>query len=757
MASIRPAQAPTRMVSSWNLDSSNSENTSDNNVNSDDYSDTRNTSKKKKGVSKAVNKSALNVTESAHNLVGGAHNLVDGAAHAAHHVLGRVLGHHRAEHDELLEKIRSKVIREEHEEVKHSLESFGYFGGNWIDFVLVKYVYSHHAPVGAEVHEHVAMRKFHLVHPKSNFRGNWDAVLILFVFFTAIVLPIEISFKAELFPVSNILVDIVFYLDVLLNLNTSFHDENRKLSTSKSQIAYNYCFGYGFWDLLAAFPFDHAYSLYTLANPNNSEAQTAAELQYFAILKMTRLFRIGRVLKFLENFEFASLWRIIRLLLSFLLVSHWFGCALYFVSETVESDPFESFTFNSGISQRFHQGESFWNSYITVFYSAFLLILGEGLDFHTPELRAYAIFVMFFGAVLNSVLFGQMALLLQNLNRSGNMFQAKLDAVNDFMRHSHLPTDLKDRIHQYIEYKWHASRSIDREKFLKDLSYPLFKEVNLMLHGHLINSVPLFKNIDADCLVMLTCSLKPIVFLPNDFIIREGQLGSQMYFLRNGHCKVTQDGNVDQNGKPTIIAKLHSGDYFGETGVLSSRVLRRANVIAETHCDMYVLTGDSFQQIVRNFPSAGQNIRENLEKKMNSHQDGHVDAIHNMMKRSFNKVKSKIKFGGMLKSKSRSRSVSDITKGLGPQVTLADLDNIFGNTKKSSVGKKTIAAKISTESISTPSSSNHQHRHTSVSPTKATGNIENLIHKLERHIDHKFWQLSTALRIPTRHFNDYGK
>ena len=63
---------------------------------------------------------------SAHSLVGGAHTLVDGAAHAAHHVLGRVLGHHRAEHDELMEKIRSKVIREEHEEVKHSLESFGY-------------------------------------------------------------------------------------------------------------------------------------------------------------------------------------------------------------------------------------------------------------------------------------------------------------------------------------------------------------------------------------------------------------------------------------------------------------------------------------------------------------------------------------------------------------------------------------------------------------------------------------------------------
>ena len=64
-------------------------------------------------------------------------HLVDGAAHVAHSMLDRVLGHHRAVHDELLEKIRNKVIREEHVELKHSLENFGYFGGNWIDFCLL--------------------------------------------------------------------------------------------------------------------------------------------------------------------------------------------------------------------------------------------------------------------------------------------------------------------------------------------------------------------------------------------------------------------------------------------------------------------------------------------------------------------------------------------------------------------------------------------------------------------------------------------
>ena len=49
----------------------------------------------------SLDAAARNVSESAHNLV-------DGAAHVAHSMLDRVLGHHRAVHDELLEKIRNK-------------------------------------------------------------------------------------------------------------------------------------------------------------------------------------------------------------------------------------------------------------------------------------------------------------------------------------------------------------------------------------------------------------------------------------------------------------------------------------------------------------------------------------------------------------------------------------------------------------------------------------------------------------------------
>ena len=56
---------------------------------------------RKSTASKVLNAAAHNVSESAHNLV-------DGAAHVAHSMLDRVLGHHRAVHDELLEKSETK-------------------------------------------------------------------------------------------------------------------------------------------------------------------------------------------------------------------------------------------------------------------------------------------------------------------------------------------------------------------------------------------------------------------------------------------------------------------------------------------------------------------------------------------------------------------------------------------------------------------------------------------------------------------------
>ena len=658
-------------------------------------------------------------------------------------LLARVLGHHREEHDKRLEAVRDEVIRERHVNLKGEIEvhKFGYFGDHWLQHFLVAYFYSHKNPVGGQVHEYKMMQHHLLIHPMSHFRSFWDAMLIIFVFFTSIMLPVEIAFFQQedkqigFLVATQVLVDVVFALDVVLNYNTSLYGHTAQLERSRLKIARAYTFGWGVVDIPACLPFEQFYTWFAKMD-KTVDNHNASELRYLALLKMPRLLRFGRVLKWLENFEFASAWRIIRLLLSFLLIAHWSGCVLYLLSEAVQDDPATSYTFQNGISDRFHQiYPNFLSQYITCFHSAFLLILGENVEFEGKGMKTFAITVMFAGAVLNSILFGQMAMLLQNMNRAGNLFQAKLDSVNEFMRNSHLSHDLKERVHQYVEYQWKSSRVLNREGFLRDLSYPLYKEINLMLHGHLINSVPLFKDVDADCMVMLTCSLKPIVFLPNDFIIREGQVGTQMYFLRIGQCKVTCDKMREH-----VLARLHTGDYFGETGVLSMNALRRANVIAETHCDMYVLTSQKFQDIVRTFPSAGQMIRENLEKKMknedHSGEAGTVDSLHKRIHASLKKLRMTTRIKNSTSAKKETavlpQVLSPLPKGSKQFSSMSRIDNQHDGEEIDSFSKGALVAS-----------------------RREIEEMRKEFKHIRLHMDHKFFALATALRIPTRQFDTF--
>ena len=56
------------------------------------------------------------------------------------------------------------------------------------------------------------------------------------------------------------------------------------------------------------------------------------------MLKLPRLLRLRKILKFLDNMEGANIIRMIRLLLMYFMVSHWVGCFWYFLAEYAHTD-----------------------------------------------------------------------------------------------------------------------------------------------------------------------------------------------------------------------------------------------------------------------------------------------------------------------------------------------------------------------------------------------------------------------------------
>ena len=54
------------------------------------------------------------------------------------------------------------------------------------------------------------------------------------------------------------------------------------------------------------------------------------------------------------------------------------------------------------------------------------------------------------GAIINANIFGNMAVLLQGINRKATRFQEKLDTANTAMKNMKIPDNLQRRVQNYI-------------------------------------------------------------------------------------------------------------------------------------------------------------------------------------------------------------------------------------------------------------------------------------------------------------------
>ena len=67
-----------------------------------------------------------------------------------------------------------------------------------------------------------------------------------------------------------------------------------------------------------------------------------------------------------------------------------------------------------------------------------------------------------------------------------------------------------------------------------------------------------------------------MLFLPEDYIIREGETGDSLYFINKGEVDVTIK---NKNGESTCIAILKNGAVFGEISLLT-KLKRTATVVS---------------------------------------------------------------------------------------------------------------------------------------------------------------------------------
>lgn len=83
-------------------------------------------------------------------------------------------------------------------------------------------------------------------------------------------------------------------------------------------------------------------------------------------------------------------------------------------------------------------------------------------------------------------------------------------------------------------------------------------------------------------------------FFLGDIIIKEGTIGTKMYFIQEGIVDI-----VMANGE--VATSLSDGSYFGEICLLTN-ARRVASVRAETYCNLFSLSVDHFNVVLDQYP-----------------------------------------------------------------------------------------------------------------------------------------------------------
>ena len=116
-----------------------------------------------------------------------------------------------------------------------------------------------------------------------------------------------------------------------------------------------------------------------------------------------------------------------------------------------------------------------------------------------------------------------------------------------------------------------------------------------------LKGVEAFKNLTPNELTQVAERMTRRHYLPDEVVIREGDIGHELFLISDGEVKVERGGSE--------VARLGAGDFFGELALLSGDP-RNATVVASRPLEAYVLGEQDFHAAI----SASDSFRDQLRR-----------------------------------------------------------------------------------------------------------------------------------------------
>ncbi|XP_053323185.1 cyclic nucleotide-gated cation channel beta-3 [Spea bombifrons] len=331
----------------------------------------------------------------------------------------------------------------------------------------------------------------------------------------------------------------------------------------------------------------------------------------YTVVGIKPLLRINRILKYCTFFEFndrleaflekAYIYRVIRTTGYLLFILHINACIYYWAS-TYEG---------LGSTKWVYDGNG--NMYLRSYYFAVRTLITIG-GLPEPQTLFEILFQLlnyFTGVFVFSSLIGQMRDVIGAATAGQSYYRACVDKTISYMNTYKIPKLVQNRVRTWYEYTWDSQGMLDESELLEEMPTKMQLAIAIDVNLAIVNNVELFKGCDAQMIHDLLLRLQSIVYLPGDFVCKKGEIGREMYIIKQGAVQVL--GGPDDK---TVLVTLKAGAVFGEISLLSTGGgnRRTANVVAHGFANLFILDKKNLSEILVHYPDSNKLLMKKAKK-----------------------------------------------------------------------------------------------------------------------------------------------
>ena len=350
--------------------------------------------------------------------------------------------------------------------------------------------------------------RLELFSPDSHFRTFWELLLFagLSFYIMSCGLLLAAMLRQKFFQHYYTLltvcyvVDIVFFIDIILNATVFGYFENGVVKIDTPHIFHRYLTEIDLMlpDVLAQLPIDLLVG--ALVSP-----------RLIPVLRLNRLLQLRRFSHLADNLEDSlreyfsvalsfEMKRFLELYYALFMICHWAACAWQLIAD-VSLDAFKydtnwrevdassalfSGNYGSLSGTSFYFRALFWA--INVLSS----VGATGILPVNPVETVSIIVIMFFGYLLFNTMIGAIASLMGNFNKDMREFAARVERMRQLVKHKAIPRQIEGKILRYEEYKWARYGGVNEAHVLSSLPPSLRSAIAVHVLGPLLHTIPFF-------------------------------------------------------------------------------------------------------------------------------------------------------------------------------------------------------------------------------------------------------------------------